>query len=52
MNGGSAGSGGYTYQHRVGAYVAVHILAQRPLNWLHLHETDTPIAVSAETGGP
>jgi len=41
---------GTTYQQKVGAIIGVHILAQRPLKWLALHD-DTPLAYDGETGG-
>ncbi|MNS01623.1 NACHT domain protein [compost metagenome] len=48
--GGSAGSGGYDFQSRVIAYVAVFMLAARQLDWTP--NADVPLAVSAETEGP
>ncbi len=47
--GGAAGSGGYSFQSRVIAYVAVHILAERRLDWLSLVR-DVPVVLEAETG--
>lgn len=49
---GSAAGGGFDFQARVIAWVAVHILAQRNLDWLRLQPPPIPVAVSAETGTP
>lgn len=49
---GSAAGGGFNLQAIVGAYVAAHILARQPLGWLELRAPDTPVSLSAETGGP
>jgi tetratricopeptide (TPR) repeat protein len=49
--GGSAGSGGYDFQARAIAYIAVRVLTSRRLDWFELRD-DIPTAVSAETGGP
>jgi tetratricopeptide (TPR) repeat protein len=51
MSGGSAGGGGYEFQARIIAFVAVHIVAQRPLTFIRLPIKAVPVAVSAETGG-
>ncbi len=50
--GGSAGGGGYSYQSQAIAYVASHILAGSPLEWIDGRNPDTPIAIAVETGGP
>jgi NACHT domain len=47
---GSGGSGGYEYQARATAYVAVHILTQQKLNWIDTAD-DIPVSVAVETGG-
>ncbi len=49
--GGPATFAGTNYQAGVIAFVFVHMLAQRRLGWLTPLD-DTPLAVSAETGGP
>src|SRR5258708_18175826 len=49
--GGAATFAGTTYQQRVLAYLAVHVLAQKQLLWFGT-EDDTPESVSGETGGP
>jgi tetratricopeptide (TPR) repeat protein len=51
LMGGIATFSGTTYQQRVIAYVAVHVLSQRRLLWFET-EDDTPESVSGETGGP
>jgi tetratricopeptide (TPR) repeat protein len=53
MTGGSAGSGGYTFQALVIAFVEAHVLVGRKLGWLdtQLGKPDVPVAVGAETGG-
>ena len=48
---GSVGGGGYEYQARATAYVAVHILTQQKLDWINTAE-EIPVAVSLETDGP
>jgi NACHT domain len=48
---GSGGCGGYEYQGRATAYVAVHILTQQKLDWIDAAE-EIPVAVSLETDGP
>jgi hypothetical protein len=50
--GGSAGAGGFAFQAKIIAFVAVHILAQRPLTGLERDIEGIPIAVAAETNGP
>lgn len=45
---GSAGGGGYDYQARVSAFVAVHALVQRPLGWLGELVHDVPVLMDAE----
>ncbi len=49
--GGVATFSGTTYQERVIAYLAVHVLSQRQLQWFET-EDDTPQSLSGETGGP
>jgi tetratricopeptide (TPR) repeat protein len=49
--GGPATFAGTNYQAATIAYVFVHMLAHRRLEWLTPID-DTPLAVSAETGGP
>lgn len=49
--GGIATFSGTSYQQRVIAYVAVHVLSQRRLLWFDT-EDDTPESISGETGGP
>jgi len=48
--GGSGGASGWSFQARVTAYVAIHVLARQPLGWLRA-ERDVPAAVQSETGG-
>src|SRR6185437_16281795 len=48
---GDATFSGTNYQAAVMAYVAVHILAQRRLQWLYPDDV-TPTAISGETEGP
>jgi hypothetical protein len=48
---GSGGGGGYEYQASAAAYVAVHILVQKKLNWID-HADDVPTVVAEETDGP
>jgi energy-coupling factor transporter ATP-binding protein EcfA2 len=47
---GSGGGGGYVYQGKVTAFVAVHILTQQKLNWID-EADDVPTATAIETGG-
>jgi hypothetical protein len=49
---GSGGGGGYQYQAQATAYIATHILAKRPLQWIEHLAPDVPIAVAEETDGP
>uniref|UniRef100_B8HW60 NB-ARC domain protein n=1 Tax=Cyanothece sp. (strain PCC 7425 / ATCC 29141) TaxID=395961 RepID=B8HW60_CYAP4 len=49
---GSDGGGGYEYQARAAAYVAVHILTEQRLGWIEHQDADIPIAVAEETEGP
>ena len=51
-SGGSAAAGGMNFHARVAAVAAVHLLVQRPLEWLEVFALDTPIAVWCETNGP
>lgn len=48
---GSGGGGGYEYQAIATAYIAVHILLQKRLDWIK-NLNDLPIAVAEETDGP
>lgn len=48
---GSGGNGGYEYQAKGIAYVAVHILTAQQLDWIE-QLNDIPIAVATETLGP
>ena len=48
--GGSGGAGGWLFQARVTAYVAIYVLARQPLGWLRT-ERDVPATVQPETGG-
>lgn len=48
---GTSVSSGAEYQAAVAAYVAVRMLLERPLNW-SLPQTDVPVAVAGEVGGP
>ena len=48
---GSGGGGGYEYQAIATAYIAVHILLQKRLDWIE-NLNDLPIAVAEETDGP
>ncbi len=48
--GGSGGAGGWSFQARVTAYVAIYVLARQQLGWLRA-ERDVPIVVQSETGG-
>ncbi len=47
--GGAAGAGGFEFQHAVAAWVAVHMLAERPIAaW----ETSAPRSIACETTHP
>jgi len=48
--GGSGGAGGWSFQARVTAYVAIYVLARQPLGWLRT-QRDVPATVQSETGG-
>lgn len=48
---GSAGSGGYTYQHLTYAYIATHVLVGAPLRWFGSGSALTPVALRAEGAG-
>jgi len=48
--GGSAGDGGFQFQAKIIAFVAVHILAQTALTGRNIE--GVPVAVAAETNGP
>jgi hypothetical protein len=48
---GKAPAGGFDFQSRLAAWVAVRILARGSLQWTQSTNGDVPIAVSAETGG-
>jgi hypothetical protein len=50
--GGSAGDGGFQFQAKIIAFVAVHMLAEAALTGLEQDIEDIPIAVAAETNGP
>jgi hypothetical protein len=50
--GGSAGDGGFQFQARIIAFVAVHMLAGLALTGLEQEIEGIPIAVAAETNGP
>ena len=50
--GGSPGSGGYTFQEEAIAWVSVHLLRQKPLNWLAKPYSDVPVLIQSESGGP
>ena len=47
---GKGPASGFDFQARVNAYIAVHILAKRPLRWTVLATGDVPISVRAESG--
>jgi ABC-type oligopeptide transport system ATPase subunit len=47
---GSGAAGGFEYQAKAVAFVAVHILTQQKLNWID-EADDVPTAVAVETGG-
>ena len=50
--GGSAGDGGFQFQAKIIAFVAVHMLAEARLTGLEQDTEGIPIAVAAETNGP
>ncbi|MGH2509240.1 MAG: hypothetical protein ACRDHZ_17810, partial [Ktedonobacteraceae bacterium] len=50
--GGSAGDGGFQFQAKIIAFVAVHMLAEATLTGLEQDIEGIPIAVAAETNGP
>lgn len=50
--GGSAGDGGFQFQAKIIAFVAVHILAEIALTGLERDIEGIPIAIAAETNGP
>jgi len=50
--GGSAGDGGFQFQAKIIAFVAVHMLAEAALTGLEQDIEGIPIAVAAETNGP
>lgn len=39
-------------QSSVASYVAVHLLARQPLNWIEKNFQDVPTAILGETPGP
>ncbi len=48
--GGSGGAGGWSFQARVTAYVAINILARQSLGWLR-SQRDVPVVAKPESGG-
>ena len=48
---GKGAAGGFDFQARISAFVAVHVIAKRQLRWTRLNDGDVPAAVQAESGG-
>jgi len=50
--GGVATFSGTVMQSSVASYVAVHLLARQPLNWIEKNFQDVPTAILGKTPGP